>query len=384
MKVFLSYAKEDKDFILECYEELKRKNFDPWMDEHDLLPGQAWDECLKTNMKDTDVVLIFMSSDSVSKIGYVQREWKYFIDKRKDFPENFIYLIPVQLDTCTVPQLISSEIQFINIHRDLKSKEWSKVLRSLELAAEQRNINQINKDITKPKVELREISEKFESLNGYEFNGSYPFIKSANDSFKEVNELIYVEVLKELSFLRSRYFDKPLDIERQDNLPTYQDIFDLSLSGNIGYIRSNFISLVFTHYAYTGGAHGNHYFSCHHYFIKDRKAIYINPLKILSENLYNEAQEYIKDYCTNDLIAQISHRAENDDIDQEWIKNGCEAINSEHILIKENSLEIYFAPYSVTGYAWGDFIVDIPFYRLTKFFNKEKDNLFALIQIDES
>ncbi len=384
MKVFLSYAKEDKDFILECYEELKRKNFDPWMDEHDLLPGQAWDECLKANMKDTDIVLIFMSSDSVSKIGYVQREWKYFIDKRKEFPENFIYLIPIQLDTCTVPQFISSEIQFINIYRDLTGKAWSKVLRSLELAAQQRNIDQINKDITKPKVELREISEKLESLNGYEFNSSYPVVKSANDSFKETNELIYAEVLTKLSLLRSRCFEKPLDIERPDNLPTYQDIFDVSLSGDIGYIRSNFISLVFTHYAYTGGAHGNHCFSCHHYFIKDNKSILVNPLQIFNEDLLNEAQEYIKDYCVNDLIAQISYRAESDDINEEWIKDGCEAIDSTNILIKENRLEIYFAPYSVTAYAFGDFIVDIPFYRLTKFFNKEKDNLFSLIQIDES
>ncbi|WP_427835497.1 DUF3298 domain-containing protein [Acinetobacter nosocomialis] len=54
------------------------------------------------------------------------------------------------------------------------------------------------------------------------------------------------------------------------------------------------------------------------------------------------------------------------------------------MLIKENSLEIYFAPYSVTGYASGDFIVDIPFYRLTKFFNKEKDSLFTLIQENEN
>lgn len=384
MKVFLSYAKEDKDFILECYEELKRKNFEPWMDEHDLLPGQAWDDCLKANMKDTDIVLIFMSSDSVSKIGYVQREWKYFIDKRKEFPENFIYLIPIQLDTCTVPQFISSEIQFINIHRDLTGKAWSKVLRSLELAAQQRNINQINKDITKPKVELREISEKFESLNGYEFNSSYPVIKSANDSFKEANELIYAEVLRELTLLRSRYFEKPLDIERPDNLPTYQDIFDLSLSGDIGYIRSNFISLVFTHYAYTGGAHGNHYFSCHHYFIKDSKAISINPLQIFNEDLCNEAQEYIKNYCINDLTAQISYRTENDEVDQEWIKEGCQSIDSTHILIKENSLEIYFAPYSVSAYAFGDFIVHIPFHHLTQFFNRDQGSLFLLIKENDN
>lgn len=195
MKVFLSYAKEDKEFILECYEELKRKNFNPWMDEHDLLPGQAWDECIKANMKDTDVVLVFMSSDSVSKIGYVQRELKYFADKRKDYPEGSIYLIPIQLDKCKVPDTIASEIQFININRDLNSKEWAKVLRSLDLAAKQRNIEKINEDSTKPRIDLKEISESVRSLTGYDFNGNYPVIKAAHDNFKEINDFTYSIVL---------------------------------------------------------------------------------------------------------------------------------------------------------------------------------------------
>ena len=189
MKVFLSYAKEDKEFILECYEELKRKGFSPWMDEHDLLPGQAWDSCLKANMKSTDVVLIFMSSVSVEKIGYVQREMKYFVDKRKDFPDDYIYIIPIQIDDCTVPNLISSEIQFININKDLSGREWNKVLRSLGVAAEQRNIQKINNETSKKiSVVLEEISESVFSFSGYDFKAIYPQVQTSLLGFNEINE----------------------------------------------------------------------------------------------------------------------------------------------------------------------------------------------------
>ena len=379
MKVFLSYAKEDKEFVSECYEELKRKNFNPWMDEHDLLPGQAWDECLKVNMKDTDIVLVFMSSDSVSKVGYVQRELKYFVDKRKDFPEGFIYLIPIQLDKCDVPNAIASEIQFININRDLHSKEWTKVLRSLDLAAQQRNIERINEDITKPRIELKEISESIRSLTGYEFNSSYPIIKSLNDNFKEVNELTHALTLGRLTHLRQRIFEKPLDIERENEEPTYMDIYDISLTGNIGYIRNNFVSIIFTHYFYTGGAHGNHEFIINNFYINEGKAISTTYHQILYENMLTEANEFIQSYCYQDLLAQISHRSESDDYDKEWVKKGSEQINSNNIIINENSLEIFFAPYSVTAYAFGDFKVEIPFYKLSKYLDRTKDSLFSKI-----
>jgi len=377
MKVFLSYAKEDRDFVLECYEELKRKNFNPWMDEHDLLPGQAWDECIKANMKDTDVVLVFMSSDSVSKVGYVQRELKYFADKRKDYPEGFIYLIPIQLNQCDVPNTIASEIQFININRDLNSKEWAKVLRSLDLAAKQRNIERINEDATKPRIELKEITESVRTLTGYEFNSNYPIIKSINDNFKQVNELIHAIVLDHLTHLRQRLFEKPLDIERENNEPTYIDIYDISLTGDIGYIRDNFVSCVFTNYFYTGGAHGNHNFFTKNYYVKDGKAVSITYSQLFQDDLIVEADKFIKSYCYEDLLAQISYRSESDNCDKEWIKNGTEEINANVILIKENCLEIFFAPYSVTAFAFGDFKVEIPFYKLSKYLDKSPHSFYA-------
>lgn len=379
MKVFLSYAKEDKEFVLECYEELKRKNFEPWMDEHDLLPGQAWDECLKANMKDTDVVLAFMSSKSVSKIGYVQRELKYFADKRKDFPEGFIYLIPIQLDQCEVPTSIASEIQFININKNLNSKEWDKVLRSLGLASQQRNIEQINENTNKPRVELLEISESVKSLTGYEFNSSYPSIKSDNNNFNEVNLLISSLIINNLVHIRQRFFEKPLEIERENNEPTYIDIYDFSLTTNIGYIRNNFVSIVFTEYQYTGGIHGNHVFFTKNFYVNNGKAIAITHLQLFNEELVEEANQFIKIYCKEDLLAQITYRVESEDFDKDWVNSGTEQIDAENILIKENCLEIYFAPYSVTAYAFGDFKVEIPFYKLSKYLNKSQSSLYSMI-----
>lgn len=379
MKVFLSYAKEDKDFVLECYEELKRKNFNPWMDEHDLLPGQAWDECIKANMQDTDVVLVFMSSDSVSKIGYVQRELKYFADKRKDYPEGFIYLIPIQLDKCQVPNTIASEIQFININRDLQSQEWTKVLRSLDLASKQRNIERINEDSTKPKIKLKEISESVKSFTGYEFNSNYPVIKAAHDNFKEVNDLIYSIVLEQLIHLRQRFFEEPLEIERENNEPTFQDIYDTLINADIGYVRNNFVSFVFTNYFYTGGVHGNHHFFTRNFYVKNGKAILINyNLLFHSENIL-EAETFIKSYCYEDLLAQIAYRSESGDFDKDWVKQGSEQITSDIILIKEHGLEIFFSPYTVTAYAFGDFKVEIPFYKLSKYLDKRPNSFYSLL-----
>lgn len=380
MKVFLSYAKEDKDFILECYEELKRKRFDPWMDEHDLLPGQAWDNCLKSNMKTTDVVLIFMSSKSVSKIGYVQKELNYFVDKRREFPENFIYLIPVQLDQCIVPESISNEIQFINIDSDLTGKEWDKVLRSLELAAEQRNINRINEDKSiGVRVDIKELSEKVLSLTGYEFSGTYPIVTDSLNNFKEVNKLNEISILSELASIRKRLFEQPLDIERENGEPTYADIYDISINGNVGYLKEDFISIIYTHYLYSGGAHGNHIFFSKNYYINCGKAVLVDPLSIFTDESLLETTKFIENYCYEDICQQITFRAEIDACDKNWIREGCAEIEnkSDIILLKDSSLEIYFAPYSVSAFAFGDFIVQIPYYKLSKWLNKKSDSLYS-------
>ena len=93
MKVFLSYTKNDGQKVNEFYKDLKAKGFIPWMDSFDLLPGMQWNNVIQNNMSDADVCIIFISENSLEKIGYVQRELNYFADKLNEMPENYIYYL---------------------------------------------------------------------------------------------------------------------------------------------------------------------------------------------------------------------------------------------------------------------------------------------------
>lgn len=376
MKVFLSYAKEDKEKVLECYTLLKSKFFEPWMDEHDLLPGQNWDECLKSNMTDSDVVLAFLSKNSVTKTGYVQRELKYFLDKRKDFPTNFIYLIPILLDDCKVPQEVAREIQFININGSFNNLQWERVLRSLLLAKEQRNINALNQQSNDAfHITTLEKKESFFNKTGYEFYASYPEILANTNraAFNEINRIIHNNIYWDLINIRSRMLDQPL-FENEDYRP-YIEEHSLNLSLSIQSINANSISILNSFATYTGGAHGNHGFSTMHFVIKEEKAIRISPFRIFKEDQMQNALNFIKSFCIEDLIAQKQFRNSTQEADQidEWVITGCDAIpeKQDSMILTKNTLTIYFSPYEVDCYAAGDWKVEIPLYKMSKWIDRD-------------
>lgn len=103
-KIFLCHANEDKPQVREVYHRLKVEDFEPWLDEEDLLPGQLWDQEIRRALKASDFILIFFSQTSVAKRGYVQREMKLALDAWEEIPEGQIHTIPVRLDACTIPE----------------------------------------------------------------------------------------------------------------------------------------------------------------------------------------------------------------------------------------------------------------------------------------
>lgn len=76
LRVFLCHASEDKAEARKLYASLKEDVFIPWLDEEDLLPGQDWDHEVRKAVRSTDVVLILLSHNSITKAGYVQKEIK--------------------------------------------------------------------------------------------------------------------------------------------------------------------------------------------------------------------------------------------------------------------------------------------------------------------
>ncbi len=114
--IFLSYANEDKKKVRAIHRKLRNEQLKPWIDVADILPGQEWDKTITNAIRSARFVIVFLSNNSVSKRGYVQKEIKEALDAADKLPEGDIFIIPVRLEECTVPERLS-KWQWINIFR---------------------------------------------------------------------------------------------------------------------------------------------------------------------------------------------------------------------------------------------------------------------------
>ncbi|MFO7685108.1 MAG: tetratricopeptide repeat protein [Desulfobacterales bacterium] len=106
-KVFLCHASEDKGRVREIWRKLKADGFSPWLDKEDLLPGQLWMEEIPRVIRSAACMLVFLSTRSVAKRGYIQKEYKLALETLDEIPEGKIFLIPVRIDDCKIPDRFS-------------------------------------------------------------------------------------------------------------------------------------------------------------------------------------------------------------------------------------------------------------------------------------
>jgi tetratricopeptide (TPR) repeat protein len=106
------------------------------LDEIDLLPGQYWRIEIPKAVRQSDVVLICLSSSSISKRGYVQKEIKFALDAADEQPEDAIFIIPVKLEECTVPERLSAW-QWVSLY---DPKGFNKLVHSLQMRARELGI----------------------------------------------------------------------------------------------------------------------------------------------------------------------------------------------------------------------------------------------------
>ncbi len=125
--VFLSHAKEDVKAVSHLSEKLLQDGVITWFDEKDLLPGDDWKLEIEKGIESSDYILVFLSSCSVAKEGYFQKELKMVLERRELKPEGARYIIPILIDDCKPPRA------FKNIHwLKMKSEGWyEKLLRAL-------------------------------------------------------------------------------------------------------------------------------------------------------------------------------------------------------------------------------------------------------------
>jgi SOS-response transcriptional repressor LexA len=136
LKVFLCHSKDDKPKVRKLYRRLIDDGFEVWLDEAKLMPGQEWDLEIRKAVRGSDVVLVCLSNSSTTKEGYVQKEIRFALDIAGEKPEGTIFLIPVRLENCSVPNRIS-RFQWVDLFQRIG---YSKLQEALLLRVKDLNI----------------------------------------------------------------------------------------------------------------------------------------------------------------------------------------------------------------------------------------------------
>jgi TIR domain-containing protein len=112
LRAFLCYSSIDKPVIHELYNHMIANNLDTWFDDAKLLPGQ--DRGLETSraIKNSNVLIICLSQNSVSNKGNLSKEIRSALDISSEQPTGKNLVILGKLDNIKVPNMLSAYKSF--------------------------------------------------------------------------------------------------------------------------------------------------------------------------------------------------------------------------------------------------------------------------------
>lgn len=212
LRVFLCHSSVDKPIVRDLYKTLSLERWiEPWLDEVMLKPGQDWQLEIEKAVDQSDVVIVCLSQNSITKEGYVQKEIRKALDKAEEKPEETIFIIPLRLEECDVPKRLAKwhwEDYF-------KENSYSRLIESLRLRGEKLGISLVSSEryalISSLRKGLRErknlelLQDSINKAKALYAEGSLP------------NEL------SELFLNASEFFDKVAELEAANKSLTIKE-----------------------------------------------------------------------------------------------------------------------------------------------------------------
>ncbi len=132
LQVFLCHSHSDKSAVRDLYRRLCADGIDPWLDEERIIPGQDWQREIPRAVRNSDAVLVCLSSGAIKKSGFLQKEITFALDVAEEQPEGTIYLIPVKLEECELPERLQ-RWQWVNLFDE---RGYSRLMVALLMRAE--------------------------------------------------------------------------------------------------------------------------------------------------------------------------------------------------------------------------------------------------------
>ncbi len=134
LKVFLCHSSKNKPAVRELYNRLSADGIEAWLDEKNILPGQNWELEIKKAVRNSDAIIVCLSKDAMNNRGYVHKEIKLVLDEADRQPEGHIFIIPILLEECEIPERLS-HLHYLRYYDNPDA--YGMLLRSLKARAEQ-------------------------------------------------------------------------------------------------------------------------------------------------------------------------------------------------------------------------------------------------------
>lgn len=104
LQTFLCHSHSDREAVHVLWSRLKRDGVDAWLDKEKLLPGQNWEYEIRKAILKSDVIIICLSQGFNKQKGFRHEELKIALQKANVIPDNEIFIIPVRLEECDMPE----------------------------------------------------------------------------------------------------------------------------------------------------------------------------------------------------------------------------------------------------------------------------------------
>ncbi|MFY2026533.1 TIR domain-containing protein [Achromobacter xylosoxidans] len=367
-QIFLSYGSPDLAQARTLYNRLKDRGLNVWFDKEQLLPGQRWDFEIKRALRQSHIVLFLISSTSIERRGYVQREMNLAIKHLEEKLHEDIYAIPILLNSGIKLEGPLSDIQHISAEEagfeDVLVGSIEKQLSKLGHYLTQ------TEDHQEVRMSKRQERESWEGLPGYDVEYWLPqFQSNVYPGLQEITTLIEGEFLAIRQDHRRQKLAQDTAIFHWSD-PAFRRTNTFSANILEYRVVGRLLSVVFILDSYgAGAAHGSYGFRTFNFFL--------NPLCMISniESVFADAetafplvQNLARESLKKSLLV-VDGQTNDSAVD--WINEGTTSWRSFcHFSFFEESMSIHFPPYAVASFAEGPQRAEIPLKSIRHLFSR--------------
>ena len=321
VSIFISYASEDSEKVHPFYPMLTKAGAKVWMDKENLLPGQDWEFAIRKAIRDSDFFLIFLTNNSVTKRGFLQKEIKVALDVWDEKLPDDVFLIPIRLDDCVMPDSLV-KFQRIDIFNNQEinqeNSNFTKLIEGIVFGAEKlgKKLIQSNNDYQLLTKRIQEISR---TKYFYEIEVTYPQLESLKQySYDDVNNFLCEDINDVILDFRTYAIEESGSRRKLGDINSNIDLHELWINHEIHWSDNSLLSLEYSIFTLTPTmAHPNWGTITYNLKLPDLEVVRIqdlfrqksNYLDVISElcikELREQTGEHDKDALTDFVLPDL-------------------------------------------------------------------------------